>query len=245
MARREAIESAGFMDERFFIYSEEPDLCLRMKRAGWGIRHLPLMTIVHHAGKGGIRPKMAAQDAFTRIQLARKHFSPSIALRTQARSHSVTRRARSARATADRPLVLRFAQCWDSTALLSANRRARPSRLANGTLLREREWRSCAGSCPLDATGTGRSHTRLTVASMQRDHARLANVGADAPRLPAASDRCSASSRRRASGHANSRCISPAQPSTARVNQTERRPHNASRPCRSACLDPDRQLEHA
>ena len=76
MARREAIESAGFMDERFFIYSEEPDLCLRMKRAGWKVRHLPLMTIVHHAGKGGVRPKMAAQDAFTRMQLARKHFSP-------------------------------------------------------------------------------------------------------------------------------------------------------------------------
>ena len=76
MARREAIESAGFMDERFFIYSEEPDLCLRMKRAGWEVRHLPLMTIVHHAGKGGVRPKMAAQDAYTRMQLARKHFSP-------------------------------------------------------------------------------------------------------------------------------------------------------------------------
>ena len=74
--RREALESAGFMDERFFIYSEEPDLCLRLKRAGWQIRHLPQMTIVHHAGKAGIRPRMAAQDAFTRMQLARKHFSP-------------------------------------------------------------------------------------------------------------------------------------------------------------------------
>ncbi len=65
-ARREALESAGFMDERFFIYSEEPDLCLRLKGAGWKIRHLPQMTIVHHAGKAGIRPRMAAQDAYTR-----------------------------------------------------------------------------------------------------------------------------------------------------------------------------------
>jgi N-acetylglucosaminyl-diphospho-decaprenol L-rhamnosyltransferase len=74
--RREALESAGFMDERFFIYSEEPDLCLRLKGAGWQVRHLPQMTIVHHAGKAGIRPRMSAQDAYTRIQLARKHFSP-------------------------------------------------------------------------------------------------------------------------------------------------------------------------
>jgi GT2 family glycosyltransferase len=75
IARREAIESAGYMDERFFIYSEEPDLCLRIKAAGWEVRHLPQMTIVHHAGKGGVRPKMAAQEAYTRMQHARKHFS--------------------------------------------------------------------------------------------------------------------------------------------------------------------------
>ena len=31
--RREALLSAGLMDERFFIYSDEPDLCLRIKRA--------------------------------------------------------------------------------------------------------------------------------------------------------------------------------------------------------------------
>src|SRR5262249_29260113 len=57
-------------------YSEEPDLCLRMMRAGWDIRHLPQMTIIHHAGKGGVRPKMIAQDTFARKQYAHKHFSP-------------------------------------------------------------------------------------------------------------------------------------------------------------------------
>ncbi len=75
LARREAVLSAGLFDERFFLYSEEPDLCLRMKRAGWGIRHLPTMTILHHSGKGGTRPKMTAQDVFTRRQYAAKHFS--------------------------------------------------------------------------------------------------------------------------------------------------------------------------
>ena len=75
LARREALWSAGLMDERSFIYSEEPDLCLRMKRAGWDVRHLPQMTIIHHAGKGGVRPKMVAQDTYTRMQYARKHFS--------------------------------------------------------------------------------------------------------------------------------------------------------------------------
>jgi GT2 family glycosyltransferase len=75
LVRREALLSAGLFDERFFLYSEEPDLCLRIKRAGWSVRHLPSMTILHHAGKGGVRPKMVAQDVFTRRQYARKHFS--------------------------------------------------------------------------------------------------------------------------------------------------------------------------
>jgi N-acetylglucosaminyl-diphospho-decaprenol L-rhamnosyltransferase len=75
LARREALLSAGLMDERFFIYSEEPDLCLRLKNHGWSVRHLPTMTIIHHAGKGGIRPKMFAQDVYTRRQYAKKHFT--------------------------------------------------------------------------------------------------------------------------------------------------------------------------
>jgi N-acetylglucosaminyl-diphospho-decaprenol L-rhamnosyltransferase len=76
LARREALESAGLMDERLFIYSEEPDLCRRMRQAGWEIRHLPLMTILHHADKVGISERMLAQEAFARMQYARKHFSP-------------------------------------------------------------------------------------------------------------------------------------------------------------------------
>lgn len=75
LARREALQSAGFLDERFFIYSEEPDLCLRIKRDGWKVFHLPTMSIIHHANKGGIRPRMIAQDAYVRRQYARKHFS--------------------------------------------------------------------------------------------------------------------------------------------------------------------------
>ena len=40
--RREALESAGYFDERFFLFSEETDLCLRIKQAGWDIVHLPV-----------------------------------------------------------------------------------------------------------------------------------------------------------------------------------------------------------
>ena len=75
LTRREALLGAGLLDERFFIYCEEPDLCLRIKRAGWRVRHFPWMKIVHYSHVGEVRPRMAAQEAFARRQYAEKHFS--------------------------------------------------------------------------------------------------------------------------------------------------------------------------
>ena len=74
LMRREALLSAGLLDERFYLLCEEPDLCLRIKRAGWKILYTPRMTVIHHAGKGGIRPRMVAQEAYARRQYAHKHF---------------------------------------------------------------------------------------------------------------------------------------------------------------------------
>ena len=76
LVRWEAFQSAGFMDERFFLYCEETDLCLRIKQAGWEIRHVPFMTILHHANKGGWNPRMEAQNAFAKRQYFDKHLSP-------------------------------------------------------------------------------------------------------------------------------------------------------------------------
>jgi GT2 family glycosyltransferase len=75
LARREALLAAGLMDERFFMYCEEPDLCLRIKHAGWQVRHLPTMTIFHHWGRSGWNPRLASQDAYARRQYIAKHFS--------------------------------------------------------------------------------------------------------------------------------------------------------------------------
>jgi hypothetical protein len=115
LARREALEAAGFLDERFFIYSEETDLCRRIKGAGFEVRHLPALTIVHYAGKGGLRPRMEAQDAYARLQYARKHFSPvhriayrlALALGRVLRwARAVARRDRDARAAHGRALAV-------------------------------------------------------------------------------------------------------------------------------------------
>lgn len=77
LVRREAIESAGYLDERYFMYCDETDFCRRIKTAGWEVRHLPRMTILHHDGKAGVKPAIESLGAYTRMMYARKFFSPA------------------------------------------------------------------------------------------------------------------------------------------------------------------------
>ena len=51
MARREAIEQVGLLDEGFFMYSEELDWCRRFREAGWRVVYLSTAQITHHEGK--------------------------------------------------------------------------------------------------------------------------------------------------------------------------------------------------
>jgi GT2 family glycosyltransferase len=76
LIRWEALQSAGFMDERFFLYCEETDLCLRIKQAGWEVRHVPYLTILHHADKAGWNPRLDAQAAFAKRQYFEKNLPP-------------------------------------------------------------------------------------------------------------------------------------------------------------------------
>lgn len=51
MARREAIEQVGPLDEGFFMYSEELDWCRRFRDAGWRVVYLPTAQVIHYGGK--------------------------------------------------------------------------------------------------------------------------------------------------------------------------------------------------
>jgi N-acetylglucosaminyl-diphospho-decaprenol L-rhamnosyltransferase len=50
MIRANVFESAGLMDESYFLYFEETDLCLRARNAGWVVCYLPEAAVVHHFG---------------------------------------------------------------------------------------------------------------------------------------------------------------------------------------------------
>jgi N-acetylglucosaminyl-diphospho-decaprenol L-rhamnosyltransferase len=79
IARREAIGQVGPMDDGFFLYSEEIDWCLRFRKAGWEVRHLPTMRITHHEGPNK-RPDLVGQLGHSRRRYAYKHFSRPAAM---------------------------------------------------------------------------------------------------------------------------------------------------------------------
>jgi GT2 family glycosyltransferase len=65
LARREAIEQAGGFDERFFLYFEDIDLCLRIAAQGWKILFLPQVSVFHEGGAA------ARQFARSRLEYRR------------------------------------------------------------------------------------------------------------------------------------------------------------------------------
>lgn len=78
MARREAIQQVGLMDERFFMYCEEIDWCLRFRQAGWDISCVPQARIVHYAAQSTrqFRDRMFVALWRSRFRLFEKHYSP-------------------------------------------------------------------------------------------------------------------------------------------------------------------------
>jgi len=57
IVRRETLRDVGPLDERFFMYFEDADLCRRARAAGWLVYYLPHVEIVHQTGASSSKPK--------------------------------------------------------------------------------------------------------------------------------------------------------------------------------------------
>lgn len=70
---RTAFETVGGFDERFFLYSEDADLCRRLRVAGFAITFEPAAAARHQGGASAPKPGQAALKAHARIRYARIH----------------------------------------------------------------------------------------------------------------------------------------------------------------------------
>ena len=67
--RAEVLETVGLFDDRFFMYSEEVDLCERIRRSGYRVFYTPESEVVHVGGKSTeANPERAAFE-YRRSQL--------------------------------------------------------------------------------------------------------------------------------------------------------------------------------
>jgi GT2 family glycosyltransferase len=75
--RREAFSAIGGFDESFFMYSEEVDLCYRLKLAGRDVHFAPVATIVHAGGASTVqhRAEMKVQLFASIVHFYQKHCS--------------------------------------------------------------------------------------------------------------------------------------------------------------------------
>jgi GT2 family glycosyltransferase len=72
--RKCALDEVGFLDEQYFMYSEEMDLCHRLLSAGWQLYWVPQASVVHHGGASSAKmpEQMYVQLYRSKVQFHRK-----------------------------------------------------------------------------------------------------------------------------------------------------------------------------
>lgn len=78
LMRRSVLDAVGLLDEQFFMYFEETDLCRRVRDAGWTVAYVPGAVVTHLGGSGASLYSGARLRDFHRSFLIylRKHETP-------------------------------------------------------------------------------------------------------------------------------------------------------------------------
>jgi len=83
LARRSAIDAVGLFDEGFFLYEEDVDLCVRVRKAGWRIVFTPAAEVVHHLGSSMLQAGTSLEYHRSHLRFYGKHhgWGPRLLLR--------------------------------------------------------------------------------------------------------------------------------------------------------------------
>jgi N-acetylglucosaminyl-diphospho-decaprenol L-rhamnosyltransferase len=81
LVRREAAAQVGYLDDDFFVYSDEVDFARRLRDVGWRSVYVPAAVAVHHEqlSTGALPKRRIVELARARDLYMRKHHSPTSA----------------------------------------------------------------------------------------------------------------------------------------------------------------------
>jgi GT2 family glycosyltransferase len=82
MLRRSALEEVDLFDEQFFMYSEDEDLCLRLRRGGWSVCFSAAGSAFHHGG---------ASTTHKRLEMLEHYYSGQLRLLRKYRGRGAAR----------------------------------------------------------------------------------------------------------------------------------------------------------
>jgi len=83
LLRKEALGGQDIFDGRFFLYFEDVDLCLRLKKEGWKVVYYPEAVMIHshwrHSARGVFnRAKWEHLKSLIKFYLKHRRFSPPV-----------------------------------------------------------------------------------------------------------------------------------------------------------------------
>lgn len=71
LLRREALGEVGLLDDSYFMYTEEVDLCYRLVKAGWELWWVPQAHVVHY---GEASSRQAAEEMYIQLYRSKVQF---------------------------------------------------------------------------------------------------------------------------------------------------------------------------
>ncbi len=77
MAQADVLRKVGGFDEKFFLYGEEQDLCLRIRKAGYEIGYCPDAVVIHlggHSERTSTPPELWTKKIRAEYQFYGKHY---------------------------------------------------------------------------------------------------------------------------------------------------------------------------
>lgn len=71
LLRRAALDQVGLLDEQYFMYTEEMDLCYRLLQAGWHLWWVPQAVVTHY---GEASSKQMAENMYVQLYRSKVQF---------------------------------------------------------------------------------------------------------------------------------------------------------------------------